>query len=66
MYDALEKAQGTEWEEQVKEYIEAKKSLDLARSFAQSALEDLSKVVNAVTAINNAFEKFNKALSSVV
>lgn len=48
MFDALQQAQGKEWDEQVKKYKEAKKALDNAKKEAQKALNDLSKTADAI------------------
>ena len=63
MYDALHKAQGKEWEEQVKEYKEAKKALAAAKRTTQAAINDLSKVAEAITIATSALAKIVPALA---
>lgn len=59
MYDALQQAQGKEWEEQVDKYRDAKKALDAAKNAAQIAINDLSKTADTI-------EKTAKALKAVL
>jgi len=65
MYDALHKAEGMEWEEQVKEYKEAKQALDKAKMAAQEAINDLSKTANAIDKVANALKAFLAVLAIV-
>lgn len=62
MYDALQQAEGKEWEEQVEKYKEAKKALDAAKKAAQKAINDLSKTADAISKAASAVEKLLSAL----
>jgi len=56
LYDALDKAQGTE-------YVEAKAAFDKAKKAAQEAIDDLSKTAETITLVSNAIEKLLKAIA---
>ncbi len=63
MYDALQKAEGKEWEEQIEKYKEAKIALDDAKKSAQEAINDLSKTADAISKAASAIEKLLAALA---
>jgi len=66
MYDALHKAQGKEWEEQVLLYKQAKQALDTAKQAAQNAINDLSKVADTINKATAAAEKVTSALAEAL
>ena len=66
MYDALQQAEGREWDAHIECYQLAKTALEQARNETKQAIADLSKTAKAMNKVGSAIEKMVAALVFVV